>query len=191
MIGTQPKGSGGNLDDPDLDPFWDVASAREATIFIHPMFGCDDPRLLDYGLVNAVGRGTDTTVAVARLLFSGHLERYAGVNLVVAHGGGALPFMLGRLARNHAIHPDLADPVEGLRRLYYDTVLFEPDALNLLCRKVGADRVMFGSDYPFPMGDPEPRGVVERANLAAAETRDILGDTAARLFRIAPCGCGG
>jgi len=97
MVGTQPKGMGGALDDPDLEPFWEVASARKATLFVHPMFACGDDRLNDYDLVNAVGRISDTTHAVARLLYSGHLVRYPGVNLVIAHGGAALPYALGRL----------------------------------------------------------------------------------------------
>ena len=73
MIGTQPKGLGGVLDDPDLTPFWEVAHAKKATLFIHPMYGVDDDRLRAYGLVNALGRVTDTSIAVARLMHSGHL----------------------------------------------------------------------------------------------------------------------
>ncbi len=76
MIGTQPKGASGVLDDPDLNPFWEVASARKATLFVHPTFGARDDRLKAYGLVSAVGRVTDTTMAVARLFYSGHLLRY-------------------------------------------------------------------------------------------------------------------
>src|SRR6266851_4380781 len=106
MISTQPKGTGGNLDDPDLDPFWEVASAREATIFLHPHYICGDERLAGYDLVNAVGRLADSTLAVARLLFSGHLTRFPGMILVLSHGGGALPYALGRLKRNRVIHPE-------------------------------------------------------------------------------------
>src|SRR5205807_5809043 len=84
MIATQPKGVGGNLDDPSLDPFWEVASARQAAIFLHPHYICGDERLADYDLVNAVGRLADTTIAVARLLFSGHLTRFPGVNLLLS-----------------------------------------------------------------------------------------------------------
>ena len=78
MIATQPKGTGGNLDDPVLDPFWELASARGAAIFVHPHYLCGDDRLDGYDLVNAVGRLADTTIAVARLLFSGHLTRFPG-----------------------------------------------------------------------------------------------------------------
>ena len=189
MIGTQPKGVGGNLDDAELDPFWEVASARRATIFLHPMYICGDDRLAAYDLLNAVGRLTDTTIAMARLLFAGHLTRFPGVTLVVSHGGGALPYALGRLRRNRAIHPNgYADPFEGFRRLYFDTVLFEPQALRFLCDVAGADRVVLGSDHPFPIGDPAPTRVVEETPLTEAERRAILGETAARIFHI-DCGC--
>jgi aminocarboxymuconate-semialdehyde decarboxylase len=188
MIATQPKAVGGNLDDPSLDPFWEVASAREAGIFLHPHYICGDERLADYDLVNAVGRLADTTIAAARLLFAGHLTRFPGVKLLLSHAGGALPYALGRLKRNHAIHQDYADPVDGFRRLYFDTVLFEPRALRFLCDVVGADRVMLGSDYPFGIGDLDPCAVVEATPLSSAERRAILGETAARIFHV-DCDC--
>ncbi|MGH3267126.1 MAG: amidohydrolase family protein, partial [Trebonia sp.] len=134
---------------------------------------------------------TDTTTAVARLLVSGHVARYAGANLVVSHAGAALPYALGRLRRNHTIHPGkYADPLDGFRRLYFDTVLFEARALRFLCDIAGADKVMLGSDYPFPIGDAEPLKVVEATALEDGERRNILGDTAARIFHLGSCGCG-
>lgn len=189
MIGTQPKGSGGNLDDSELDPFWETASAHGATLLLHPMFVCGDDRLADYDLVNGVGRLTDSTVAVSRLLFSGHLTRYPGVNLVVSHGGGALPFALGRIRRNHENHHEYADPLAEFRRLYFDTVLFEPRALRFLCDVAGGDKVMLGSDHPFPIGDPNPIRIVEQTMLTRDEREAILGRTAARLFHV-KCDCG-
>jgi aminocarboxymuconate-semialdehyde decarboxylase len=191
MLATQPKGAGGTLDDPALDPFWEVASARQAVIFLHPQYICGDDRLQGYDMLNAVGRLTDTTVAVARLLFSGHLTRFPGLTLILAHAGGALPYALGRLRRNHAIHKgEFADPADGFGRLYFDSVVFEPQALRFLCDVAGADRVMLGSDYPFAIGDPDPCRVIDDTPLTAAERAAILGQTAARIFHIA-CGCGG
>ena len=189
MIATQPKGIGGNLDDPSLDPFWAVASARRAAIFLHPHYICSDDRLDGYDLVNAVGRLADTTIAVARLLFSGHLTRYPGVSLVLSHAGGALPYALGRLKRNKVIHQDYADPEEGFRRLYFDTVMFEPLALRFLADVAGADKIMLGSDFPFGIGDPDPARIVELTPLTQAERSAILGDNAARIFHI-ECDCG-
>jgi len=185
MIGTQPHGSSGNLDDPDLDPFWEAAAALKATIYIHPMFGCGDPRLNDYAMMNAVGRGTDTTTAVARMLFAGHFIKHKGMRCVVSHGGGALPFMLGRLARNHEIHPgEYADPVQGFNQLFFDSVLFDPNALTFLCSCCGHDKVVMGSDYPFPIGDMEPLKVIENADFTDAQKGMILGETAKDLFGI-------
>jgi aminocarboxymuconate-semialdehyde decarboxylase len=185
MIGTQPKGISGALDDPDLNPFWEAASARKATIFIHPMFMCGDDRLNGYDLINAVGRATDTIVAMARLLYSGHLQRFPGMRLVISHGGGGLPYLLGRLKRNNAIHPnEYADAADGFRRLYFDTVLFEPRALRFLCDCAGAEKIVLGSDHPFPIGDDRPVRVVDETPLSVAERRMILGDNAAGLFGI-------
>jgi aminocarboxymuconate-semialdehyde decarboxylase len=185
MIGTQPKGAGGTLDDPTLEPFWSVASERGATIYIHPMYVCGDPRLGDYDLINGVGRLADTTIAVARLLYAGHAKKYPGVKIVLSHAGGALPYALGRLKRNFALAPDkFADPEDGLRRLYYDTVMFDPDALEFLVKKTGAARVMLGSDQPFPIGDPQPCAVVRNSALSDPDKRAILGDTAVKVFNI-------
>lgn len=184
MIGTQPRGSGGNLDDPGLDPFWQAASEREAVIYLHPEFGCPDDRLDDYGLQNAIGRGVDTTIALSRLICSGHLTRFPGMKMVVSHGGGAIPFMLGRLGRNAQITDGLADPYAEFQKLYFDTVVFDPGALHFLIEASDASRLMLGSDYPFPIGDHAPRGVLERSNLNEVDTAAILGGTAARLFRL-------
>jgi aminocarboxymuconate-semialdehyde decarboxylase len=185
MIGTQPNGSSGNLDDPDLDPFWEAASELRATLYLHPMFGCGDARLNDYDMINAVGRGVDTTTAISRLLFSGHFLKYSGMTMVLSHGGGAIPYMMGRLERNGAIHPgEYASVADGFRRLYFDSVLFDPATLAFLVGKVGAGRVVLGSDYPFPIGDLAPCKIVHDAPFSDADRRLILGETAKRLFRL-------
>lgn len=182
MIGTQPKGLGGNLDDPDLDVFWQAASELEAAIMVHPVFDVTDKRVLDYDMVNAVARLNDLTTAVARLLFSGHLVRYSGMKFVVLTGGAALPYCLGRLLRNYENHPEYADPRAGFEQLYFDSLVFEPDVLEFLCKRVGAGRVMLGSDWPFPIGDFTPAKVVRDANLTPGDRDAILGGTAAELL---------
>lgn len=184
MIGTQPKGLGGALDSPDLDPFWETASARNATLILHPMFATGDDRLGDYGLVNAIGRVTDTTHAVARLLYSGHLTRYPGVNLILSHGGAAIPFVMGRLERSYAIQRTPGDPVEGFQRLYFDSVVFDPRSLKYVCEAAGVDRVMMGSDFPFALGDLEPTKIIDACGLSDNDRQAIVAGNAAKLFRI-------
>jgi aminocarboxymuconate-semialdehyde decarboxylase len=187
MIGTLPKGLSGNLDDPSLDPFWEAASKRGAAIFMHPMFLCGEPRLAEYDLVNAVGRLADTTIAVSRLLFSGHLLRFPGMKFVLAHGGAALPYALGRLARNHAIaQGKYADPRKGFQTMYFDSCVFDAEALEFLAKMSSPERIMLGSDMPFPIGDPAPTKVVQTAAFSDAQRKSILGDTAQGVFRVRP-----
>jgi aminocarboxymuconate-semialdehyde decarboxylase len=188
MIGTLPKGlGGGNLDDPSLDPFWDTASKLGAAVYLHPMFVCGEPRLNDYDLVNALGRLVDTSIAVSRLLYSGHLLKFTGMKFILSHGGGALPYALGRLARSHqASQGKLADPRKGFATLYFDSCVFDVDSLEFLARKAGAQRVMLGSDAPFPIGDPEPGKVIANANFTDAQKNDMLGTTAQNVFRVRP-----
>ena len=185
MIGTQPKDGSGKLDDPGLDAFWQAASDLGATLYLHPMFGSDDDRLHDFGMMNAVGRVTDETIAVARLLYAGHMFRFPGMNLVLSLGGAALPYMLGRICKNYEEDDSLRhDPREGLRRMYFDSIVYDPPALRYLIDLVGADRVVLGSDYPFSIGDLTPSRVVRDSNLDEADTQAILGGTAARLFGV-------
>ncbi len=193
MIGTLPKGlGGGNLDDPSLDPFWDTASKLGAAVYLHPMFVCGEPRLNDYDLVNALGRLVDTTIAVSRLLYSGHLLKFTGMKFILSHGGGTLPYALGRLARSHqAAQGKYADPRKGFATMYFDSCVFDVDTLEFLAGKAGAGRVMLGSDAPFPIGDPEPKRVIENANFFAAQKNDMLSTTAQGVFRVrSDCWCG-
>ena len=116
MIGTQPHGSHGNLDAEHLDEFWATAEELGTPIIVHPMFGSADARLGDFQMMNAVGRVTDITIAIARMLFTGHLTRFPKLKLVASTGGGALPYTLGRLMRNRDAFPDLvADPKSSKR----------------------------------------------------------------------------
>jgi len=185
MIGTQPRGASGVLDDPGLTPFWEAASARKATLFVHPTFGARDDRLKAYGLVSAVGRVTDTSIAIARLLFSGHLARYSGVNLVISHGGAALPMMLGRLRQSFATAPaQNADPVDGFRRLYVDSVVYDARTVRYIADMLGPGRVLMGTDLPFAIAEGEPVKLIDAADFAPKERAAILGGTAAALFRV-------
>lgn len=183
MIGTQPKGVGGVLDDPSLNPFWETANALGSVIFIHPVFESGDNRVHDYGMANAVGRVTDMLIAVSRLIYAGHVARYSNVKIVVGIGGSALPYVVGRLRRNVAVSKEkLGDPDAALAAFYYDTILQDRRSLRFLADVVGADRIMMGSDMPFPIGDLEPLKIVDETGFTAAERASIKGDLAAWLL---------
>jgi len=200
MIGTWIPAAGGgrDLDDPDLEPFWTKAEALGVPVMIHPVFagGGDDKRIHDLGLANAVARPNETALALSRLLYGGVLERHPELKLVVAHGGGALPAVMGRLARNyellHAAGEPAADPRAGFAKLYFDSVVFSPHALRALLAVARPGGVMLGSDDPFPIGDPQPRAVIEAPELGldAAQQRNLLGRNACAAFaRVRSC-CG-
>ena len=184
MISTLPRGIGSVLDAPDLDPFWAAADDTGAVIHIHPSYDAGDTRVNDYGLANGVGRISDAIVAVARLLCSGHITRYGNARVFAPMGAAGLPFLLGRLERNYKIMPGIADPTEGLGLLYTDSIVHDPRVLRFVVEMIGADRVMMGSDMPFPIGDEEPTKIVAAAGLALDQVASINGGLAQRLFRI-------
>jgi aminocarboxymuconate-semialdehyde decarboxylase len=183
MIGTQPHGSGGVLDDPALTPFWQAAERNQSILFIHPVFDSGDKRVDDYGMNNAIGRITDTLIAIARIIYSGHVQRYQGVRIVIGIGGAGLPYVLGRMRRNYNLHKDsLADPQQALSLLYYDSLLHDPAALQFLIESVGSARIMLGSDMPFPIGDPAPLDIFDGLRISASQKQDMLCGVAKTLF---------
>src|SRR6201986_421930 len=182
MIGTQPKGKGGVLDDPSLNVFWEAANELGSIIFIHPVFESGDDRVHDYGMANAVGRITDTLIAMSRLIYAGHVTRYSRVKIVAGIGGAGLPYVIGRLRRNYALDKDkLGDPDAALAAMYYDTIVQDTRALRFLAHVVGADRIMMGADMPFPIGDLAPLKIVAETSFSDAERASINGGLAARL----------
>lgn len=184
MIGTLPRGVGSALDAADLDAFWQAADDTAAFIHIHPSFDAGDVRVNDFGLANGLGRITDAVIAVARLISAGHVAKYKNAKIFAPMGAAALPFVLGRLKRNHAITPGIGDPVAGLAAIYTDTILHDVRVLKFVIEMIGTERLMMGSDMPFPIGDLEPLKIVTDAGLSAAQTASINGGLAARLFNI-------
>lgn len=185
MIGTQTKGAGGVLDDPSLGPFWQAADELGTVLFIHPVFESGDARNADYGMPNAVGRVSDTLIAISRIIYSGHVLKYANVKIVIGIGGAALPFIAGRLRRNYTLHSDtLADPDAALAQLYYDTLVHDARVLRFVADMVGTDRLMMGSDKPFPIGDFAPMDIVKEAGFSPSETDAINSGLARRLLEL-------
>lgn len=170
------------LSDDRLEPFWTRAEELGCIVFLHP-FGCSlNERLDRFYLSNTVGQPTENAVAVSHLIFAGVLDRHPGLKIVVAHGGGYLPFAIGRSDRAWRVRPEARGcehaPSTYLRRLWFDTVVHDPAAVRRLVEIAGDDRVLLGSDFPFDMGCDDPIALVREAGLPADVARRILGDNA-------------
>jgi aminocarboxymuconate-semialdehyde decarboxylase len=184
-----PNALGRPLGDAAFDPFWKAAADLAAPIVLHPYLLEAVERFGRHYLHNLVGYPFETTLAAASLIMGGTLDRFPALDVVLVHGGGFLPYHIGRFDRAHQTRPEAradgaAMPSGYLRRFHYDTLVQRPEALGYLVRTVGHDRVVLGSDHPFWMGDPDPCRVVLDARLAADEEAAILGGNAARLFRM-------
>ena len=184
-----PNALGRPLGDAAFDPFWKAAADLAAPIVLHPFLLEAVERFGRHYLHNLVGYPFETTLAAASLIMGGTLDRFPALDVVLVHGGGFLPYHIGRFDRAHQTRPEVradgaAMPSGYLRRFHYDTLVQRPEALGYLVRTVGHDRVVLGSDHPFWMGDPDPCRVVRDARLATDAKAAILGDNAARLFRM-------
>ena len=184
-----PHALGRSLGDRALDPFWRAAAELGAPVTLHP-FGLEAvERFGRHYLHNLVGYPFETTLAAGSLILGGTLDRFPGLEVVLVHGGGLLPYHVGRFDRAHATRPEArADgagvPSGYLRRFHYDTLVQHPPALAYLASVVGADRVLLGSDHPFWLGDPTPVRTVREARLPEAARSAILGDNAVRLYHL-------
>ena len=164
--GMLPSTAGGRpLDDSIFEPMWSLIEQCGLLIFLHPTSAVSSERFGLYGVHVLVGWPFETTLAVTRLIFEGVLERHPGLKLILSHGGGNLVFLRGRLdsaynAKGWEANPyyrkNIArPPTEYLDRLYYDTCALSIESNRFVIDTMGADRVMFGTDYPFDIGDPE------------------------------------
>ncbi|MCX2726626.1 amidohydrolase family protein [Thermomicrobium sp. 4228-Ro] len=153
------------LSDPAFEPFWQAANERQAIVFLHPLLS-RDPRLARPQLPNLAGVPWETTVAAIDLIFAGVLDRYPRVRILLAHGGGYLPYQIGRLDKGYevweVIRRQLAvPPSEYLRRFWYDTVLWRQETLAYLRAIVGPDHIVPGSDFPFDLSVWPPAAAPE------------------------------
>jgi aminocarboxymuconate-semialdehyde decarboxylase len=169
--------------------FWAAAERTGALVFVHPTTrGFEVPALADYYLWNTVGNPFETTIAAAHMVMAGVLERRPRLRVLLAHGGGSLLGLRGRLRHAHSFQPQARarlgePPEESIRRLHFDTVTHDPELLRALIAFAGAERVLLGTDYPFDMGDPGAVDTVRGLGLAPEAEAAILAGNAERLTR--------
>jgi aminocarboxymuconate-semialdehyde decarboxylase len=168
--------------------FWAAAEETRALVFVHPTTrGFDLPVFDDYYLWNAVGNPVETTITAAHMVMAGVLEAHPRLRVVLAHAGGAVLALRGRLRHAHSVQPQararLQEPPEdSLRRFHYDTVAHDEELLGAVVAFAGADRVLLGSDYPFDMGLERPAEPVRALGLPLEDEEAILGGNALRLL---------
>ena len=184
-IAIGSRGGGRDLDDPVNDELWALLSERRTFVFLHPSGVPDPHRQADFWLPQLVGYPMETALSVARLVFGRVLERFP-LNLCLAHGGGCLPALRGRLNmgwdRKDVARTTTVKPSEFTDRLYYDTAVFSTTLLRRLVEDVGVEHVLLGTDHPFELRDLDPLETVADLGLSRAETRAILWDNAAGLL---------
>jgi aminocarboxymuconate-semialdehyde decarboxylase len=185
MIGSNVHGK--NLDDPSFEPLWAAASELGVMLQIHPVNVAGVDRLRSYYLNNLIGNPLDTTIAAACLVFGGVLERHPGLNVLLVHGGGFVPYQAGRWVHGWKVRPEpqvnvKQSPGALIDRFYYDTILHAQQQLEFLVGSAGPARVMLGSDYPYDMGTGECVRQVKALMVPDDEKAAVLSGNALKFF---------
>jgi len=191
-VGTNVNGR--YLDDPAFEPLWACAVRLRLPVFTHPLNNFGEERMDGWHLGNSIGNPSETALAAARLVMAGVLDRHPNLDVVLAHGAGSLPFLLGRLDHTFAVRAEVKaaltrPPSTYLPRFYADTITHGDRALAFLVEAAGAGRVLLGTDQPYDMADERPADRVGRLGLAPRDAQAILGGNAARLLAL-PAGAG-
>jgi len=186
---------GDDFSNPKYHPVWAKAEELGAVLFIHPQ---STPQLASRfkgngWLSNTIGNPLDTTIALQKLIFEGTLDKYPGLKLLAAHGGGYLGSYAPRSDHPCFVSPTNCDPsivlkkkpTEYLNQMYFDALVFTPEALRHLVAQVGVSQVMLGTDHPIPWEQYPVDHVMATKTLSDAQKAAILGGNAAKLFGIA------
>lgn len=180
---------GVNLGELPLDPLWAKAEAAGFPIIIHPVLVGPAPRAAKFGLTQSVQYTYDTTLAVGSLLFSGVLDRFPRLTLMLSHGGGTFPYLAGRFDIMHArmdraAQGDVAQkpPSAYAASMVYDTIVHAPKALRFLADLVGVEQLVMGTDYSFPPADLQPLESLRQAGFSAAQIDALAEANPRRIF---------
>ncbi len=172
------------IGDARLRPFWEAAAEEGALVYIHPA-GNPAPRFRKHFLWNSIGQSFEEAMAIASLMYEGVLESFPQLSICVSHGGGYMPTYMGRIERNWVEKPTTRvnmrrSPTEYLKTLWYDTCVYDTQALRVLAQTVGADRIVLGTDYP--VGDRNPHEFVAACGFSEAEVAGIMRGNAERML---------
>jgi aminocarboxymuconate-semialdehyde decarboxylase len=179
---------GMELDDERLWPVYEAIEALGLPVLVHPNNVVGSDRMHDFHLQNLVGFPSDSTLAAARLIFAGILDRFPRLKICLGQAGGFLPYIIGRLdqgftARAECRRSGCSKPSDYLRRFHYDTIIHAPRPLAFLIESVGADRVMFGSDFPFDMRSMLPTTALDAdGSLTPEQSEQIRLGTGEQFF---------
>ena len=193
LRGIEINGSVNGMDLTDgrlsLERFFARVQELDVILFMHPTGYTQGERLLDHYFNNVIGNPLETTVAASHLIFDGVMDRHPKLKVVLPHGGGFLAHYWERMNHGWKARPDCRTvikkkPTTYLEKFYFDTIVFDPQMLDNMVRRYGADHVVMGTDYPFDMGVEDPVGFVQRAKLSSSQRNQILGGNAARLLKI-------
>jgi aminocarboxymuconate-semialdehyde decarboxylase len=173
------------LDDPSLAPVLGAAERLDVPLMLHPYYTGAKPGLEDFYLVNSLGNPLDTTVAAARLISSGALDRFPRLRVALVHAGGFLPYQLGRLDHTFEVRQEARVAIDQLPssyldRFWMDTITHGDEALGFLAERIGPDRLYIGTDQPFDMADAAPVERLQRVGINVEAT----GGAAAALLNI-------
>lgn len=181
---------GSSLTEKAFAPIWREIDKRALPVLVHPTAppGTAELDVMRYNLIASVGFMFDTSLAVARMIYDGFFDRYPNLKLIASHGGGALPYIAGRLDICFANMPACreriaAAPSSYLKKIYYDSVVFQQESLELALKVGGGGNVLYGSDYPHNIGDM--KGCLARVDALPPAQRDaVRGGNAMRMFAL-------